>query len=135
MSKIATLLQKDGFADFENLSLHNSDNFDEKEEDLKDNDSVGFFSTLWDLTKNHQVVRYILKYCKGYKYILSIHQETDDEVLEVQVGPHFRVEFNGELDIDGNGFGKVTRYNTKKGLEEASVEGNWIQGLLQGKVR
>ena len=66
---------------------------------------------------------------------MSIHQETDDEVLEVQVGPHFRVEFNGELDIDGNGFGKVTRYNTKKGLEEASVEGNWVQGLLQGKVR
>ena len=127
--------KKDGFADFENLSLHNSDNFDEKEEDLKDNDSVGFFSTLWDLTKSHQVVRYILKYCKGYKYILSIHQETDDEVLEVQVGPHFRVEFKGELDIDGNGFGKVTRYNTKKGLEEASVEGNWVQGLLQGKVR
>ena len=116
--------------------MQNSDNYDdEKEKDLKDNDSVGFFSTLWDLTKSHQVVRYILKYCKGYKYILSIHQETDDEVLEVQVGPHFRVEFNGELDIDGNGFGKVTRYNTKKGLEEASVEGNWVQGLLQGKVR
>merc|ERR1712062_275208 len=89
-SKILHTLQ-DGFADFENLSLHNSDNFDEKEVDLKDNDSVGFFSTLWDLTKNHQV-------------------ETDHEVLEVQVGPHFRVEFNGELDIDGNGFGKVTRY-------------------------
>ena len=63
--KLQRFFKKDGFADFENLSLHNSDNFDEKEEDLKDNDSVGFFSTLWDLTKSHQVVRYILKYCKG----------------------------------------------------------------------
>lgn len=69
---------------------------------------------------------------------MSIHQEIDDDddqVFEMEVGPHFRVEFNGDLDINGNGFGRVTRYNTKKGLEEASVEGNWVQGLLQGKVR
>ena len=63
MPKTALLTSKDGFADFENLSLQNSDNYDdEKEKDLKDNDSGGFFSTLWDLNKDLQrpAVRYIL---------------------------------------------------------------------------
>ena len=61
MPKTALLTSKDGFADFENLSLQNSDNYDD-EKDLKDNDSVGFLSTLWDLTKDQQrpAVRYIL---------------------------------------------------------------------------
>ena len=61
MPKTALLTSKDGFADFENLSLQNSDNYDD-EKDLKDNDSVGFFSTLWDLNKDLQrpAVRYIL---------------------------------------------------------------------------
>ena len=53
---------KDGFADFENSSLQNSDNYDEKE-DLKDNnDSTGFFSTLWELTDLvPQTVRFLSK--------------------------------------------------------------------------
>ena len=65
------------------------------------------------------------------------HQAGDQIVQEMEVGEHFRIEFNGEIDINsrGNGFGRVTRHNTRNGLEEASVEGNFINGLLEGKVK
>ena len=62
---------------------------------------------------------------------LNFQEESD----QIEVGEHFRIEFNGDLDKLGNGFGRVTRYNTKSGLEEAFVQGNFINGLLHGKVK
>ena len=43
--------------------------------------------------------------------------------------------FQGDIDSDGNGHGKIVRFNLDNGLEEMSMEGPLEQGYFEGKIK
>ena len=54
-------------------------------------------------------------------------QNQDDFISsEIDLTPNHRICFQGDLDSNGTGNGKITRFNLSNGLEERSVEG-WLQ--------
>ena len=63
-------------------------------------------------------------------------QNQDDFISsEIDLTPNHRICFQGDLDSNGTGSGKITRFNLSNGLEERSVEG-WLQeGYFEGKTK
>ena len=49
--------------------------------------------------------------------------------------PKYKICFQGYLDSNGTGSGKITRFNVSNGLEERSVEGQIEEGYFEGKIK
>ena len=56
------------------------------------------------------------------------------EIPDLFISNSHRIEFKGHIDACGNGNGRMAVYGIRSGLEEASVQGGFCNGRLEGKV-